>query len=673
MNQAFDPSYYLEVALEAARRLRRQGLRISTHEVITVLELLDSYMAVRGSELTEDEALYIFSSVFAKTREQEELVAKVVSSILRGGDALKGLYEELVRIVEHDLRVLGLSYGQRVSGKLLRVCASSSEKCLRIFRLGVLGLLRRKGDKFYVVNKRNAEAALRRLSSLAANTLEAVSISAAKAPWWLLRLLAHLDPETLAGAIDLTRLSAKQLLKLYSSASNFKTKRYVARALYDKIVSGEHMSRAEDLYKVIESEGLLTREVAEHLIRLEPSVAGRIARDHGVEFAIEASFKAFKKGLIDSKQFERAIAGIGLPYKAAKSIRYLAVRDSGIDLLVQEIANLKRGDKIVKALSKLYEARRAIDRALSELDPGSIDLAYYELSALNEIIHSMREKEIGSLVLYERIRAEAARLRAALSAYGEREVASSFRASLKGVADPLRVEARLPVNSVLLRGSSLRRLLLMWSLGRRIGKSISSHTAGKRVGVQQGRPDLRRTIMKLLRFAENPVVRRKRVGPESIILVLDKSASMSKYSAMVLAIAAGFARFIRRLVIFDHEAYVYDVRGRLSSRDALNLLKQLYATPFTGWTDIVNAVNLATRGLSPRKVVIVSDLKQTVKAPIEVRDAICHLSSLGWRVHIMVPKREYSADVLKSLRICAKVHTVEGLRDIKRSLIKIIG
>jgi hypothetical protein len=123
-----------------------------------------------------------------------------------------------------------------------------------------------------------------------------------------------------------------------------------------------------------------------------------------------------------------------------------------------------------------------------------------------------------------------------------------------------------------------------------------------------GRVSVKDSVFRIIRVAEDPLVYLRRLKSRSISLALDLSGSMLEYSMWAISIAVLFARNIEKLTLFSHE--VKSLRGPFTRSQLAELLLSL---EFKGYTDVYNAI-LEACDTRSRKVVFVSDIKQTVKS-----------------------------------------------------------
>ena len=157
---------------------------------------------------------------------------------------------------------------------------------------------------------------------------------------------------------------------------------------------------------------------------------------------------------------------------------------------------------------------------------------------------------------------------------------------------------------------------------------------GKRFWSRTGRLVLRRALrLKMLLSNEYDIAvsRRER---ERVVLVLDKSGSMRPYSVTALLAATSFLGAVDGIVVFDSNVYVFGGAKRLP---ITRLLDTLLGIEFEGYTDASSAIVVASRLFKPGKMVIISDLRQTVASEHSVREALELAVKRGWRVYVLAP------------------------------------
>ena len=185
-------------------------------------------------------------------------------------------------------------------------------------------------------------------------------------------------------------------------------------------------------------------------------------------------------------------------------------------------------------------------------------------------------------------------------------------------------------------------------LGCRIFENAEKGSrVGGRVRSSRGRVDVRATVFNYSRFnyrlSFKDVLRKR-----SVTVLIDVSGSMLRYSIWALIALASLIEVVDRILLFWDKVEVVKPPARKTRPLVYKFLEKLYTQKFRGYTNISQAIRAVKAKPTSRVVLIVSDLKQTVR-DTEPWVEVSELIERGVRVIVVTPPR-HDNEVLRRLR-----------------------
>ncbi len=576
-----------------AGRLRAAGLRVSLAEEVEAARLLSIYAALSGAgELGVDEAASVVASVFARRAGDEALIVAAVRRVLCGTpDA------EVLEQVEDGLRRLGLSFGEQLQGRRrLRPEALQDYVSLRL-----LGFISRGRRGEYVVSRRQAARLAREVAERYGGFEEAVRARAEAE----IRRGGRLLGEAGAALLQLLGRSPRleEAVRVYSAARRAGDRRQAARAIAEALDRGERPSSGGEAAKAFEalSRGrLLTPARARVLLEAEPRLAPRVVRELGREALIDMAVSMAGEGRV-SEAAEALVRGLGLPAADAPGVEE-ALRRGRLSELLGGSERLRAEGRLRGYLLRYFETgnRGYLDMAAAEVERAGLSGPLAEALAEGDEARLLREAVRG-LEPYE-----------------------AFRVLHSAYTNTVNTEVRL---------LAARLLYILW---RRLVRGFGE--AARRMVKVEGRGvvlDVRDTVYRIIRLQPQPLVGLARGSRQRLVLLLDKSGSMAPYSFYALAAAAALAPLVSRLVLFDEKPV--SLPTSVLRRSPLRAVEIILSTRFTGYTDVSGALDFATRGHPPSKLILISDLRQTVSTSKPVESALTEVAARGWKTAVIMP------------------------------------
>ncbi len=625
---------------EVAAATRGEGVPVSVSEEVMAARLLAAYAAAGRGLLGIDDFVAVFVSCFAKRGGDEAAVERAVRRLFGGRSA-----ERIIKAMRSDLRLVGSSFGRPVRKSFSKM---SAEERAALGRLQAVGVVRRGRRGFYSVSERVAHGIAEELARRYGGYEEAVAARVREAVNAGRRSLIELLGDEVLRYIDLSSLSLDKLGGLYRASRARAVREAAARAAAEKLDRGEPLGRsASDVFEMLARHGLLTPRRVERLLAAEPRLAERAAAELGTEQVLDIAERiASRNPTLGAEIAARSMRAGGRVREAlAEAFR------EGLGTL-----SLREG---VEGLASLWRARRSLEEYLVTWNQGYLDMALFELE------RSRGGGEARAALL------SAARL------LGEGDAAAALRILIRGLDDASAFELLSSIyhgsapEDVKRLALSLMRIVMRRAV-RRFEASARMLYRFERSTVEGERLDLRATLFRTVRSLPDPLVWLRRRRARTLVVALDRSASMRSFSFYAAAAAAAFAPLIERLVVFDSEVDVFEVSGSAGRMAAARLVDLIVSVRFGGFTDIAGAVAEAVRGLSPRKLVLVSDLRQTVAGGDAV-EALCDAVRRRWSVDVIAPpSAEPGATSL--LRGCGvNVYVVEGRRELSRVLLRVMA
>ena len=621
--------------VRVASRLRERGVAVSPSDEVLAAELLANYVALSGdTRLNVDEAAYVLSSVLAR-RGGEEWVLEAVRHVC----SEKGIESDVERSVARDMAVLGVGFGSPVARPIRRMARSEREA---LARLSLLGFVRRGRRGLYVVSEKKGRRLLEDLSRSYASYADALRYYIRRALNKGLFDTLRLMGDELLDYVKLDDLSIRELVSLHRIVKGRWARRAIAEHLVRKLRrEGVGKPEARPAAEILLKHGLVDEASAGRLLAAEPRLAGMLAGKMGKEAVIDAASQLSPSAA--ALAASRALH-VGVREREALELLARLGRLSGLGDL-GSLGNLG-------AVAGLSRAFSSIVQYLVEGNDAYLDVAEYELSRvdggeLDEFLETFRHS-----------------LAVAVAAFRSGNVGEGLNHVVRFLEPG---EALDILNAVASRPEYRRvALRLAYLVLRSAARGIGGRSGKKRyLSHGRGEVDLRESLYNIIRSRTPFVVTRARRRLYRIVLVLDKSASMRRHLFYAIVSAASLAHLVDRLVVFDEVPYVVP---RSVVTNPYSLIEYVISLKFGGYTDIVAALYAATRGLPPRRLILISDLRQTVTRSETLVDALSSLLKSGWRIDILAPVEageEVSRNQLRELPRL-RVHIVGSERDIGR-------
>ncbi len=634
----------VDIVLDWASRLRREGLRISISEILDALTVLENYALLKGSQscsaLGDEDIEAVINATMVKGR----LKAKpfTVSNRGRQRDRRHIVGEAIERIVREDLEALGTYFGRAVH----RPRSRNREKYHAYLRLKILGLIEqgRKGER--ITSTRKALATIHRIAEGSSSVEEAYTKSLVRALKNGANTSSLIDWEFVSKGpfLDLEEMDLPSLVTLMRNTRDSKLAVKAQEAARNKFSNSKSFSdileesarlSISDLSFLAEK-GVLTPEILSVMIDRDPRLVSSVA----------------KKGL--SPPLRKVLANAIRMVRSRETLTYLASRPRVLRLIDKDLLSEING-RMREGNDDISRVMDRVAAALRTGNPGYLDIALSENSGygdtgVEEVIRPFYELiETGSITAenWDQLAKRIYQLNPSTSL----EIVMLMYARSRDAFFKRRV---LRLATMLLQRK--------WRQGARPGRVFKYYTTSHR-----GRLDLYRSLRNIVGLRREVAVYARKTGVRRIVLVLDKSGSMKPYALNVLLAAASIAPFIEKLVIFDDKATVYDMRRSVSKRDFVKVIDLLLSTEFYGYTDIVTAMEKAASSGS-RKIVVVSDLRQTVVHEDTVYEAFSSLAKRGYRIYVLAPP-SLDVHVAKTLEEAGiKVFLVREEKDVERVL-----
>jgi len=347
-----------------------------------------------------------------------------------------------------------------------------------------------------------------------------------------------------------------------------------------------------------------------------------------------------------------------LPYKALTSISKSSTTHLG---------------KSSSFIHIITQVAQAYDKALQALTEGAgeayLDFSEYLLDSsmrkFKDLITSEYPKELEPLI-YKTI--ELARLTTTiLNSIKSKTPFIAVEALTKRLSfnEALQILQKMYITS---NNPNLRRIILHQALRLwfKAKKRIRSNIVigSKKTQHRTRRLDLKKTIEKLLHWSSQPLIYRDKIRKRKIVLVVDISGSMREYATWTLLAASTFVGSLSRLVLFSKDVNVIEIHGRTPINKIIDIL---LSASFSGLTNISKAIIEASKSIRPQTLILISDLKQTVKN-ISPHKVIEHITKNGWQVICIAPPDHDESEAKRITDIGGKVHIIEDPAKIPRIL-----
>jgi len=664
--------------LDLVIELRKEGLKVGTSEAIEAYNILKSYASIVGyedvNEMNIEEIKWVIKSVLVKRSRDEQLFENAWNRLTI---SKVKVVESMMKDIEKELKILGLTFNEKIHStrKLLeRGTRTQRERRRKAYSLlKRLGIIRRtKGGTSKVISRDEAYKLLERLVSRGYQSI----VDAASSEWInkLQKMSIHkVGDEGIAMYMDvdfkyLERLDTSKLARLGVEAiknRNYKLARKAAELIASRLNMGINVSNINDVLDLLNHFNLLNRQNIETVLKSNP--------------------RAIQSPIINKSKYLKDII-LRLPPDRQRIILPYLLRNMELSQVVElldklpykALTNISKSSTTHLGKSSCFihiitQVAQAYDKALQALTEGAgeayLDYSEYLLDSsmrkFKDLITSDYPKELEPLI-YKTI--ELARL------------TTTILNSIKSKTPSIAVEAltrRLSFNEALqilqkmyitsddpnLRRIILHQALRLWfKTKRRIRSNIV--IGSKKTQHRTHRLDLKKTIEKLLHWTSQPLIYRDKIRKRKIVLVVDISGSMREYATWTLLAASTFVGSLSRLVLFSKDVNVIEIHGRTPINKIIDIL---LSASFSGLTNISKAIMEASKSIRPQTLILISDLKQTVKN-IPPHKVIGHITKNGWQVICITPPDHDESEAKRITDIGGKVHIIEDPAKIPRIL-----
>ncbi len=643
--------FIINLVNKLARNARSRGIRVSTAELVELARILSIYATLQGGTLTNDDIMFVACSVLCKRKGDSRKFSDLVLNTSN-----KDSVKDIIRGIKSDLEKLGVGPGSSISlrGRI------SDDVQAAYARLRLLGVIRSKGSRARVVSEKAIKDIARRLAKNSSSYREAVAsaIAGRSRNDFVLSLAARLGSE-LPHYVDLEKLGIEQLARIYRYARSKPLRRYVANVLSRIATSRNHLSESEArlVLDIALREKILEEKLLNKLIKANPRLIDRLRRSVSSEELLDIALSDRD----NENRVEIAAKALGVPPIHKKALGVILTNN----VLLEKARKKELGSVELALLSKIVEAREMLFKSiLGQGEQAYRDYALAELEKAKEMLSQIRDKEALTELkkIYERVSYEASTL-----------ITGNSYAALKSLIRDLSFTEAVKLLSSVASSADPRTkhyaMRLLYIITRRYAGLLSK---GRRAAVAVtrggfGRISTRHTIHNMVRMKTNPITVRSNKRIRSIVLVIDKSGSMRDYAIAALLSAAALAPLVKRIVFFDENVYVLN---KLNKVNIHKLIELVFSTQFSGYTNIVSALDAAVKGIGASRLVLISDLKQTVRPYTEtdICNQVAWIQSSGWHVVILTPSSSYP--------LClngtgAKVVIVNSINAIERALMRL--
>ncbi|MCE4625665.1 MAG: VWA domain-containing protein [Desulfurococcales archaeon] len=594
-----------EVILSLAYTLRSLGERVGTAELVEAERILRDYMILRYTGgLRADELLDVIAAVWPPaSRRRKELEAELdrIMSSKNVDSRLRTLFNEILE--EADM--LGAKPGERVS--LKRAVRGRKKERARIkasyVKLKRIGAITGRAGKERLLDR----AALRNLAlKLARAGYESLddAVKSIKLPKSKDALMLQMESGISLAREQLENMSESRLLKTGWAAlkkRDHKTQSIVASILRERINRGEPLRDPEGVIEFLEKSHNLTSDVLIGVLSQGEPVKG---------LDLETIANAISK--LDTESAGSLLAKYRKMLTPDEFLELLSMSDPRNFWALPSRGLGSAKGRLIEAAVNAAKALREARLYLDTHEEGRADMAHYYADKAEALLEGAGGVRLGRVneSSVKAIIAEARRLVALAEGTGGGLTPARLDSAVAalGLADAVKM-----LKALYSRASSeeQRRIIIMSMekiLARAASRSGLLPTSKRVYNTKRGRLELRRTIYNILRRKPEPIVFVSRAKSNPVALGVDVSSSMIEYSSWAIAVASMFSRHVEKLVFFSHEVQSYT--GPFSKRDMARLLLE---AEFGGRTNISAALRVLSERVAARRVVLVSDLAQTVE------------------------------------------------------------
>lgn len=620
--------------------LRSYGVNVSVAEILDAINMIKAYCLINNisnpDELELNELKHIIKSVFVKRDYIDKYFEETWRKTTIGVQATRKLFEQ----IESNLCRLKLSYGSKFKSinKVLGKARTKKEKKTleALFtNLQRIGVIKKYRKGYFVVDKRTAHQIAASLAKKGYSDIEEASKDIAiellkSIPHYKLSKNIHLY---IHGGIErdrLSQISTPKLLELGYYVHKKGDKHFlkeIADELKNRTIA-DYIT--EKHIQFLKDTGLLTDKNILEIIRYKPKLLknlGSILKSTGIIDRIIENTDISDLGdilphiidNIDNKVLENLIEKLPitqlhkLPRRILNRIEDENLRnDLRIAMEVSEALNYITSSQVDKDRVEAYKYyAEYILSKVTKVTPKT-NIGYKALSLAKKLQYALTSNTVGESYV-ENLLIEIAKSMNFVETWNllrnlYKVSDAKWRNRIKRLAYRLWIKQAGYIKSYIYKGWTKSRI--------------------------KGRIDVRETLLNITRFKSNPIVYRDRNELKDVNLVADISGSMNKYSTWVLLTASAFIKNVKRITLFHSDTITIDVQG---SRHIDLLIDYLLTLEFRGYTDIVKALRETVKGARTHRIILISDLKQTVKSDESVSDIIINLVSRGWSITVIAP------------------------------------
>ena len=649
----------LEVIIKIANELRSEGHRIGVSDTAKAYQLAEAYKSITGKkELGKDEIELIILSSFTTANLTRDKISELVSRVLSGRGFRKRI-NTIISDIEKDIKLLGIRPGVKVSKRKIIKNKDKKEAIAAYYRLKRIGAIKGKPGQERLADKSYLKKLATRLALAGVSNLdEAVRKMKTPKRWDTLldAVEAQYTPEKLGG------LSENELIRLAKAAEkkhDKETMTKVAEELARRIKEGAKIRNPEAIADILRKTDLLTNFIRRKLIIWNPDslasipkedllkvLAGQDAESGGIILArtLEKMNSSEAKEIIPSvdprllwalprsllkRMNDKSLLAAHISSRALReSLRYLETGDEG------------RGDMAYDLLKRAVHERNSLPPSYTGLvKQGEIDSMIREAESYISLAESLVGEPRGELIqniIYK----------------------LDYVESIRVLRNIYRRTTNTEWRKIIIKNMEH----LLYRLSSREGLRLLP--VKYRSKQPPGRIDVKRSIFSMIRNETRPIVYLRRMKSSRLSMAIDMSGSMLEYSSWAVAIASLFPNHLDRLVLFSHETRVYS--APIGKRE---LAKILLEADFQGYTNISLALRTISTS-SARKIVVISDLKQTIDdepVPLIVSDLVKN----GKRVVFITPVN-YDEDIGREIiDVGGKLIIARTPRVVARELLRL--
>jgi len=698
------PEVIVHKVIHIANELRKHGVNVGISEVVTALRMYETYTAIAGKRVHDYNALYtVLKAVFTK-RDRDE---KVFDNIIKHFHT-EGVVKDLIKQTAQTLRVLGLRYDDRVYSKRKLLKGKTREE--RKSKLEAYTTLKKLGLIYHddsgrerVVSKQQAETLFRKiLTKTYAKSLPELAQKVweekiRKIPSHKIRDYTDIISAHMLSTETLSSLSLSKLLEVAKVLEKTGNKRALREAL-DEIVR-----RLEIDYDI---KTLSYNDLVDLLIRHkrvdEKTIALLISKyPKTVDKLLKASDNALNvlRNILPQLPVEEQTEIIKKVTSAEKLIKPQEMRDllklvspyafKGISHRgISKLSPLE--NLLVRSLSGLARAYEYSVEAFKSGNVGYINMALREYENAVKLYNDYR-RQVASYKDGRRTSLDYDFLRHLEHNYSileilvkpsltgdscSRLIDSILLYSLSEVTYVKMIrELSLLYNSVIDERVKNEILVLASRIAHKLRDKLKSYAIASKRKISTRRAHsvaIRRTIYNLVRYHVNILYRSKK-KESKIILVVDTSGSMRDYAEWAILMSSALSQIVSHIILFSHNITVYE---REALKNMRNTVKILFNLKFYGWTDIIKALEKAEQIAAEnriRHIVVITDLKQTIKRHERVEDRVEKLIKKRLKVVFIIPPLHDRkvASLLRDLGV--KVLSLKDARALPKAILSLIS